>query len=102
MPRFHPAHTIPLAFITLLGTTTSATALTPAAAASAADPTPAVIAAAGCDAGAVGFTPVLQINLPVSANWLNKTPPYSVNNTATIGAFDRVGYCLELNGPKGV
>jgi len=26
-----------------------------------------------------------------------------VNNTAAIGSnFDRVGYCLELNGPKGV
>ncbi|WP_405060745.1 sialate O-acetylesterase [Kribbella sp. NBC_01505] len=59
--------------------------------------------AAGCDAAAAGYTTALQINLPTSATWLNKTPPYTVNNTAAIGSnFDRVGYCLELNGPKGV
>ncbi|MFC9691855.1 sialate O-acetylesterase [Kribbella sp. NPDC056951] len=58
--------------------------------------------AAGCDAAAAGYTTALQINLPTSANWLNTTPPYTVNNTAAIGSnFDRVGYCLELNGPKG-
>ncbi|GAB3951240.1 hypothetical protein GCM10029976_087300 [Kribbella albertanoniae] len=60
-------------------------------------------AAAGCDAAAAGYTTALQINLPTSASWLNTTPPYTVNNTAAIGSnFDRVGYCLELNGPQGV
>jgi hypothetical protein len=66
-------------------------------------PPTAAVAAAGCDAAAAGYTTALQINLPTSATWLNKTPPYTVNNTAAIGSnFDRVGYCLELNGPKGV
>jgi hypothetical protein len=76
--------------------------LSPAAAETPSTSTVAAPAAAGCDAGAVGFTPVLQINLPTSANWLNTTPPYTLNKTAEIGPnFDRVGYCLELNGPKG-
>ncbi|MFI5735677.1 sialate O-acetylesterase [Kribbella sp. NPDC051587] len=66
-------------------------------------PPTAAVAAAGCDAAAAGYTTALQINLPTSATWLNTTPPYTVNNTAAIGSnFDRVGYCLELNGPKGV
>ncbi|MEV5960226.1 sialate O-acetylesterase [Kribbella sp. NPDC051952] len=59
-------------------------------------------AAAGCDAAAAGFTPVLQLDLPQQANYLNTTPPYSLDRTAEIGTnFDRVGYCLELNGPSG-
>ncbi|TDD61378.1 hypothetical protein E1263_07675 [Kribbella antibiotica] len=66
-------------------------------------PASADVQAAGCDAAAAGYTTALQLNLPTSANWLNTTPPYSLNNTAAIGSnFDRVGYCLELNGPKGV
>jgi len=66
-------------------------------------PAEADVQAAGCDAAAAGYTPALQLNLPASANWLNTTPPYSLNNTAAIGSnFDRVGYCLELNGPNGV
>ncbi len=66
-------------------------------------PAAAEVQAAGCDAAAAGYTTALQLNVPTSANWLNTTPPYSVNNTAAIGSnFDRVGYCLELNGPKGV
>ncbi|WP_433007181.1 sialate O-acetylesterase [Kribbella sp. CA-294648] len=94
MPRFAPTR----ALLAVLSTILAAGAVTfPSTAA------PATVAAAGCDAGAVGFTPVLQLNLPTSANWLNKTPPYTLNNTAAIGSdFDRVGYCLELNGPKGV
>ncbi|NIK55887.1 sialate O-acetylesterase [Kribbella shirazensis] len=59
-------------------------------------------AATGCDAAAAGFTPVLQLDLPERANYLNTTPPYSLDRTAEIGTgFDRVGYCLELNGPDG-
>ncbi|GAA2071461.1 hypothetical protein GCM10009780_03580 [Actinomadura alba] len=52
------------------------------------------------DAG--GFTPVLGIDLPASANWLNQTPQYSFDRTADLTTgFDRVGYCLELDGPNG-
>ena len=61
-------------------------------------PTPAR-AATACDAAAAGFTPVLQLDLPEQANYLNTTPPYSLDRTAEIGSnFDRVGYCLELDG----
>ncbi|TCC43093.1 sialate O-acetylesterase [Kribbella sindirgiensis] len=61
-------------------------------------PTPAN-AATACDAAAAGFTPVLQLDLPERANYLNTTPPYSLDRTAEIGSnFDRVGYCLELDG----
>ncbi|TCC40887.1 sialate O-acetylesterase [Kribbella speibonae] len=61
-------------------------------------PTPAS-AATACDAAAAGFTPVLQLDLPERANYLNTTPPYSLDRTAEIGSnFDRVGYCLELDG----
>lgn len=59
-------------------------------------------AVTGCDAASAGFTPVLQLDLPERANYLNTTPPYSLDRTAEIGTgFDRVGYCLELNGPDG-
>ena len=59
-------------------------------------------AATGCDAASAGFTPVMQLDLPERANYLNKTPPYSLDRTAEVGSnFDRVGYCLELNGPDG-
>lgn len=59
-------------------------------------------ASTGCDSAAAGFTPVLQLDLPDKAGYLNETPPYSLDRTAEIGPnFDRVGYCLELNGPDG-
>ncbi|MDX6283817.1 MAG: hypothetical protein QOH03_4888 [Kribbellaceae bacterium] len=89
MPRFAPARALVIATLAVLGTLIAPAAATPAA--------------VGCDTAAAGYTTALQINLPTSANWLNQTPPYTVNNTAAIGSnFDRVGYCLELNGPKGV
>jgi len=89
MPRSSPAVlTTILATVAALGAVVAPAAAEPEA--------------AGCDAAAAGYTTALQINLPTSATWLNTTPPYSVNNTAAIGSnFDRVGYCLELNGPKG-
>ena len=99
MPRPAPvrAH---LGSIVTIVTTVSATAaaltavVTPAAA--------APDASTSCDAAATGFTPVLQIDLPERANYLNTTPPYSLDRTADVGSnFDRVGYCLELNGPDG-
>lgn len=49
-----------------------------------------------------GFLPVLQLDLPEHANWLDQTPPYAVDNTGQLTAgFDRVGYCLEVDGPAG-
>lgn len=51
---------------------------------------------------AAEFVPVLGADLPTQANWLNQTPPYTFDRTAELTAgFDRVGYCLELDGPDG-
>jgi hypothetical protein len=53
-------------------------------------------------AGMAGFTPVLSLDLPERATWLNQDPPYTFDHTdAVAGGFDRVGYCLELAGPAG-
>lgn len=60
---------------------------------------PAVAADPPCAGAAAGLTPVLGIDLPTQANWLDQTPPYSFDDTAKVaGGFDRVGYCLELDG----
>lgn len=60
---------------------------------------PATAADPPCAAAAAGMTPVLGLDLPTQANWLDQTPPYSFDDTAKVaGGFDRVGYCLELDG----
>ncbi|MFG3698622.1 sialate O-acetylesterase [Micromonospora sp. NPDC047620] len=52
--------------------------------------------------GMADFTPVLALDLPERASWLNQTPPYAFDRTAEVAAgFDRVGYCLELTTPAG-
>ncbi|MFF4879659.1 MULTISPECIES: sialate O-acetylesterase [unclassified Micromonospora] len=52
--------------------------------------------------GMADFTPVLGLDLPERASWLNQTPPYTFDRTADVAAgFDRVGYCLELTTPAG-
>ncbi|MFE9654422.1 sialate O-acetylesterase [Micromonospora sp. NPDC006431] len=52
--------------------------------------------------GTADFTPVLSIDLPTRASWLNQTPPYTFDRTDAVAAgFDRVGYCLELDGVTG-
>lgn len=48
------------------------------------------------------FTPVLGAELPVQANWHNQRPTYTFDRTAELTTgFDRVAYCLELDGPSG-
>ncbi|MFI5734960.1 sialate O-acetylesterase [Kribbella sp. NPDC051587] len=55
-----------------------------------------------CAAAAAGFEPVLQLDLPEKAGFLDKDLPYSLDRRAEVGAnFDRVAYCLQLNGPDG-
>jgi Carbohydrate esterase, sialic acid-specific acetylesterase len=52
--------------------------------------------------GTEGFVPVLGTELPTQAHWLNQRPTYSFDRTSEVSAgFDRVGYCLELDGPAG-
>ena len=58
---------------------------------------------------AQGFTPcdsvpeassydlVYVLPIPSSADYNNLLPPYSVDNTASTGSFDRVAYCVELD-----
>lgn len=63
---------------------------------------PAADGCAGEVPGLSAYTPVLGIDLPEQAHWLGQTPPYSFDRTAEVAAgFDRVGYCLELDGPNG-
>ena len=38
------------------------------------------------------------LDIPVNSNFDNDLPPYSVDNTASIGNFDRIAYCLQLAG----
>jgi len=97
----HPAPVrAKLGSIVTIVTTVSATAAALTAVVTPASAAPD--ASTSCDAAATGFTPVLQLDLPERANYLNTTPPYSLDRTADVGPnFDRVGYCLELNGPDG-
>ncbi|MFC0627180.1 sialate O-acetylesterase [Kribbella deserti] len=85
---------------------TAGAATDAAAAAAAKADADAETAANACDpavTAAAGFVPVLQIDLPQNAGWLNRPLPYTLDRTAEVGSsFDRVGYCLELDGPKGV
>ncbi|MEV6411047.1 sialate O-acetylesterase [Kribbella sp. NPDC051718] len=98
MPRRVNAGSIVTIATTLIATTATLQAVVAPAAATSSG----LAAATGCDAAATGFTLVLQLDVPQQAGWLNETPPYSLDRTAEIGAnFDRVGYCVELNGPDG-
>jgi hypothetical protein len=48
------------------------------------------------------MVPVMQIELPQRASWIDQQAPYSFYDTSAIdGGFDRVGYCLELDGAAG-
>lgn len=99
MPRTAPVRA-KLGSIVTVATTVCVTAAALTAVVGPAAAAPDVSTA--CDAAATGFTPVLQLDLPERANYLNTTPPYSLDRTADVGSnFDRVGYCLELNGPDG-
>ncbi len=99
MPRPAPVRAKLGSIVTIVTTVgATAAALTAVVAPASAAPN----ASTSCDAAATGFTPVLQLDLPERANYLNTTPPYSLDRTADVGSnFDRVGYCLELNGPDG-
>ncbi|WBQ05897.1 sialate O-acetylesterase [Kribbella sp. CA-293567] len=98
MPRRVNAGSIVTVVTTLIATTATLQAVVTPAAATASGQA----AATSCDSSAVGFVPVLQLDLPERAGYLNTTPPYSLDRTAEIGAnFDRVGYCVELDGPDG-
>ncbi|GAA0950181.1 hypothetical protein GCM10009554_49730 [Kribbella koreensis] len=98
MPRRVNAGSIVTIATTLIATTATLQAVVAPAVATSSGQS----AATSCDTAAAGFTPVLQLDIPQQAGWLNETPPYSLDRTAEIGAnFDRVGYCVELNGPDG-
>ena len=46
---------------------------------------------------ASSYTLVYTLPIPSSANYNAGLPPYTVDNTAGIGTFDRVAYCLQLD-----
>jgi len=54
-----------------------------------------------CDtnvAEASSYSLIYQLSIPVNSNYDASLPAYSVDNTASVGGFTRVAYCLELDG----
>ncbi len=58
----------------------------------------------GCDPGcepsvseSSSYTLVYTLPIPLNADYNNGLPPYSADNTASIGSFDRIAYCLQLD-----
>jgi hypothetical protein len=97
--RSHAGSLIAVATTVLAGGVSLTALMAPASAVHGAS---AAAAATSCDSAATGFTPVLQLDLPERGSYLNQTPPYSLDRTGEVGSnFDRVGYCVELNGPDG-
>lgn len=48
-----------------------------------------------------GYTLVYSLDIPSAAEFRTKSVPYSVDNRASIGGFDRVAYYLELQQANG-
>lgn len=62
------------------------------------------VTATSCEdsAGEDGLEPMLQLDVPTGADWLQQDVPYSFDDTASLaGGFDRVGYCLETTSGTG-
>jgi hypothetical protein len=52
---------------------------------------------------AAGYQLVYTLPIPGAAAFKNTTPvPYSVNNAASVGSFDRVAYYMELDNGSGL
>jgi len=49
-------------------------------------------------AEAAKYTLVYRLDINVNSNYGNGQVPYAVDNSATIGGYSRVAYCLELDG----
>jgi fibronectin-binding autotransporter adhesin len=51
---------------------------------------------------AANYTLAYELQIPTAAAFRNATPvPYSVNNTASVGSFDRIAYYMELDTGTG-
>lgn len=48
-------------------------------------------------AEADGYTLVYELPIPEDANYEDGFPPYAVDRSASIGSFDRIAYCLQLD-----
>lgn len=48
-------------------------------------------------AEASSYRLVYTLPIPLNADYDDGRPPYSVDNAASIGSFDRIAYCLQLN-----
>ncbi|MFE2750156.1 sialate O-acetylesterase [Streptomyces scopuliridis] len=59
--------------------------------------------ATACDSHASGLVPVYGLTLPAHGGGLAEHDLATTfdNSSAVVGGFDRVGYCLELDGPSG-
>ena len=43
------------------------------------------------------YSLVYRLPIPIDSNFSSGGVPYDLDNTGSIGAFDRIGYCLELD-----
>lgn len=48
-------------------------------------------------AEAARYALVYALSIPKDANYQNGLPPYTADHSETVGAFDRVAYCLQLD-----
>ncbi len=48
------------------------------------------------------YSLVYELNIPDDSNFQDGTPAYAVDNSGSIGVFDRVAYCLELDDGSGL
>ena len=48
-------------------------------------------------AEADAYTLVFALPIPEDANYEDGLPPYTVDESASIGSFDRIAYCLQLD-----
>ncbi|GAB3450768.1 sialate O-acetylesterase [Actinophytocola sediminis] len=77
-------------------------AVTSAVTSAAAVPAAAEPLSTSCAAEADGYQLVRSLELPTAANWLDATPPYTVEDTGVFAeGVDRFGYCLELSTEDG-
>lgn len=53
-------------------------------------------------AEAADYTLVYDLSIPNAAGWNTNAIPYSVDNSATVGSYNRVAYYLELDTGSGL
>lgn len=106
---FVPPTPTPTSTSTPTTTPTPTSTVTPTTTPTSAPPTPTVTptttstatpTANGCAANVAEFADyslVYHLNIPVNSDYNSAAVSYAVDNSASIGAYNRVAYCLELD-----